>query len=146
MIIFRDVLYAVSMVVTINKNVCFITMSLFAVCTKVYQRHRQNGIKLDKKRLNIQIIPQTVTEIDDNCSVELLSCNPDTDPDLLQFYLAALAGNPVSELVFNKADHSFALAKFANELGKYSLCVSLRTLIYVHRTEPRNNNSIYVLR
>ena len=127
MIIFRDVLYAVSMVVTINKNVCFITMSLFAVCTKVYQRHRQNGIKLDKKRLNIQIIPQTVTEIDDNCSVELLSCNPDTDPDLLQFYLASLAGNPVSELVFNKADHSFALAKFANELGKYSLCVSLCT-------------------
>ena len=92
---------------------------IFAVCRRVYQHHRQVGITLDDAKLNIQVVPPVVTESDDLCSIELSSCRSDTDPDILQFYLSALADNPVEKLVFNKSDHSHAQVTFTDRLGMY---------------------------
>lgn len=85
----------------------------------MYQHHRQVGITLDDAKLNIQVVPPVVTESDDLCSIELSSCRSDTDPDILQFYLSALADNPVEKLVFNKSDHSHAQVTFTDRLGMY---------------------------
>ena len=82
--------------------------------------HRKQPIKINGQELDIDLESPALLDYHDNMSVRLSEISQDVDPEKLKFHVSALAGQPVTQLVFDET-RTKAVAEFRDVIGKCSI-------------------------
>ena len=87
-----------------------------SVAERVYRLHRKKPILLNGIALDIELESPALLDHHHHQSLRISGLNPDLDPEKLKFYIAAVSGRTVTEILFDES-HAKAIAQFRSQIG-----------------------------
>ena len=87
-----------------------------SVAERVYRLHRKKPILLNGIALDIELESPALLDHHHHQSLRISGLNPDLDPEKLKFYIAAVSGRTVTDILFDDS-HAKAIAQFRSQIG-----------------------------